>query len=45
MPLKYGKSDKTRSENIRREVKAGKNPKKAAAIAYQIQRDLIGKKK
>lgn len=33
-----GKSDGARSENIRREIKAGKDPKQAAAIAYSVQR-------
>lgn len=34
MPLKSGKSDKTISKNIATEIKAGKPPKQAAAIAY-----------
>ena len=34
MPLKRGKSQAVISENIRREIKAGKPPKQAAAIAY-----------
>lgn len=38
MPLIEGKSDKSRSENIKTEVEAGKDPKQAAAIAYSVQR-------
>lgn len=39
MPLKEGKSDKTRDENIGKEIAAGKDPKQAAAIAYSVQRE------
>lgn len=35
MPLKSGKSDKAVSENIRQEIKAGKPPKQAVAIAMR----------
>lgn len=38
MPLKQGTSDETRSENIAAEIRAGKDPQQAAAIAYDIQR-------
>lgn len=43
MPLIEGKSDKARSENIKREIEAGKDPKQAAAIAYSVQRKAGGK--
>ncbi|WWQ12986.1 adenosine (5')-pentaphospho-(5'')-adenosine pyrophosphohydrolase [Ralstonia phage PQ43W] len=39
MPLIQGKSDAARSENIKREVEAGKPPAQAAAISYRIQRE------
>lgn len=39
MPLKKGPSDKTRSANIATEIRHGKSPKQAAAIAYRIQRE------
>jgi hypothetical protein len=35
-PLKRGKSPKTISRNIRTEIKAGRPPKQAAAIAYRM---------
>jgi len=38
MPLKQGTSDKTRSENIATEIRSGKDPDQAAAIAYDVQR-------
>lgn len=38
MPLIEGKSDKSRSENIKTEIEAGKDPKQAAAIGYAVQR-------
>jgi hypothetical protein len=48
MPLVGGKRARTRagmSENIRREVKAGKPQKQAVAIAYgQARRSKSGKK-
>lgn len=43
MPLIEGKSDKARSENIKKEIEAGKDPKQAAAIAYSVQRKAQGK--
>jgi hypothetical protein len=36
MPLKRGKSPAVVSENIRREVRAGRPVKQAAAIAYSV---------
>lgn len=44
MPLKQGTSNKTRSENIATEIRHGKDPKQAAAIAYSVQRKNEGKK-
>jgi hypothetical protein len=44
MPLKKGTSDKTRSANIAKEIKAGKKPSQAAAIGYAVQREAIAKK-
>lgn len=46
MPLKKSTSKKAMSENIRTEIKAGKPPKQAVAIAYSVQREAKkGKKK
>lgn len=38
MPLVKSASNKARAENIRREIRAGKDPKQAAAIGYSVQR-------
>lgn len=38
MPLKKGSTKKVIEENIETEVKAGKKPKQAVAIAYAVAR-------
>lgn len=45
MPLVKSKSKKAVSENIRREISAGKPQKQAVAIALSVQRKAKGKKK
>ncbi len=44
MPLKKGTSNKTRSENIATEIRAGKSKAQAAAIGYSVQREAKKKK-
>jgi len=45
MPLKSGTSKDTFSENIRREMAAGKPQKQAVAIAYSVKRKAMKKLK
>ncbi len=39
MPLKQGSSEKALHENIATEIRAGKDPQQAAAIAYSVKRE------
>ena len=45
MPLVKSKSPAAFKKNVAAEVKAGKPPKQAVAIAYAVQRRAQGKKK
>ena len=45
MPLSRGKSPAAVSKNIATEIKAGKDPKQAAAIAYSEKREAEKKGK
>ena len=44
MPLKYGTSNKTFGENVKKEKKAGKGMKQALAIAYSMKEKSKKKK-
>jgi hypothetical protein len=44
MPLKKSSSKKARSQNIATELRAGRPPKQAVAIAYAVQRRAAAKK-
>ena len=45
MPLKSSKSPKVFEKNIKTEIKAGKKPSQAEAIAYSMKRDSDDKRK
>lgn len=45
MPLVKSGSNAARSENIRREIEAGKPPVQAEAIGYSVQRKAKGLRK
>ena len=45
MPLKKSASKSALQDNIKTEVKSGKEPKQAAAIAYSVQRQAKKGKK
>ena len=45
MPLVQSKSKAAFRKNVAAEVKAGKPPKQAVAIAYAVQRKAQGRKK
>jgi hypothetical protein len=44
MPLKKSKSKEAFKENIKAEIRAGKKPSQAAAIAYSVKRQSSMKK-
>ena len=43
MPLKHSKSEKAFVQNIKTEIKSGKPPKQAVAIAYSVQKEAARK--
>ncbi len=45
MPLNKSGSNKALKQNIRTEIKAGKKPTQAVAIAYAVQRKAKGRGK
>lgn len=45
MPLVKSKSKKAFSENVKREMAAGKSQKQSVAIAYSVKRKASSKKK
>lgn len=45
MPLQKSSSQKAFQHNVRAEIKAGKKPAQATAIAYSVQREARRKEK
>lgn len=45
MPLVKSSSKDAFRKNVKAEIKAGKPPKQAVAIAYSVKREAKGKKK
>lgn len=45
MPLKKSSSQKAFQHNVRAEIRAGKKPSQASAIAYSVQREARRKGK
>jgi hypothetical protein len=43
MPLKHSATEKAFVQNIKTEIKSGKPPKQAAAIAYSVQKEAARK--
>jgi len=43
MPLKHSPSEQAFVQNIKAEIKSGKPPKQAAAIAYSVQKEAAKK--
>ena len=45
MPLTKSRTKQAFQKNVRAEIKAGKPPKQAVAIAYAVKRDAAKRKK
>jgi hypothetical protein len=43
MPLKHSATEQAFVQNIKAEIKSGKPPKQAAAIAYSVQKEAAKK--
>lgn len=43
MPLKHSKTEKAFVQNIKTEIKHGRPPKQAVAIAYSVQKEAAKK--